>query len=154
MQKKHRQLDAPERGICNDDDPIGVGLAPGNTIHYGSLEFIIDHLGRLHLSPQGWDSNAIFIGMAHSMSLSQRTALEESSCEDVATSGTEGSLGSFGPRGCNVVTLTDPIIDAQVPEGTPVVQTIPIVTVRMAAPQPGMELLPDQQQAYQEEQPA
>jgi hypothetical protein len=92
--------------------------------------------------------------MAYNRSLSQCTALKESSGEDVATSGTEGGLGSSGPRGCNVVTSTDPIIDAHVPEGTPIVQTIPTVTVRTTVPQSGMELLPDQQQAYQEEQQA
>jgi hypothetical protein len=38
--------------ITNNNNPTGVGLAPGSTIHFGSLEFIADRLGRLSLSPQ------------------------------------------------------------------------------------------------------
>jgi hypothetical protein len=53
-----------------------------------------------------------------------------------------------------VVTSTDPIIATLVPESTPTLQTIPMVTVWMAAPKLGMKPLPDQQQAYQEEQQA
>jgi hypothetical protein len=47
-----------------------------------------------------------------------------------------------------VVTLTLPIITTQA------LLTIPTVKVQKATPQPGMEVLPDQQQAYQEEQQA
>jgi hypothetical protein len=39
-------------------------------------------------------------------------------------------------------------------KNTLALQTIPTVTVQMAVPQSGMELLPDQQQAYQVEQQA
>jgi hypothetical protein len=48
----------------------------------------------------------------------------------------------------------DPIITTLVLENTPTLQTIPMATVRMAAPQQGLEPLPDQQQAYQVEQQA
>jgi hypothetical protein len=41
----------------------------------------------------------------------------------------------------------DPTIAVLVPESTLTHQTIPMVMVRMVAPQPGMEPLPDQQQA-------
>jgi hypothetical protein len=83
--------------IANDDNPIGVGLALSSTIDFNSLEFIVDCLGHLSISPQGWDSDTIFVGMAHNGSLSKRTALEESSGEDITTSGADGSLGSSGP---------------------------------------------------------
>jgi hypothetical protein len=53
-----------------------------------------------------------------------------------------------------VVTPTYPIISTPVPESNLVVQTIPTVMVWTVEPRPGMELLPDQQQAYQEEQQA
>jgi hypothetical protein len=56
--------------IANDNNPTDVGLAPASTIHFSSLGFVADRLGRLSLSPQGWDSDAIFVGMAHSGSLS------------------------------------------------------------------------------------
>jgi hypothetical protein len=53
-----------------------------------------------------------------------------------------------------VVTPADPITATPAPENTPALQTILTVTVRTMVPQLGMELLPDQQQAYQEEQQA
>jgi hypothetical protein len=48
----------------------------------------------------------------------------------------------------------DPIITTPISESTLVLQTILTVMLQTTAPQPGMELLPDQQQAYQEEQQA
>jgi hypothetical protein len=92
--------------------------------------------------------------MVHNGSPSLHTALEESSDEDSAVSGTRGSSGSPGPRGCNVVTPTDPIAATPAPENTPALQTILMVTVQTVVPQLGMEFLPNQQQAYQEEQQA
>jgi hypothetical protein len=80
------------------------------------------------------------------------TTLKESSDEDGAASGTGGTYGSLAPPGCNVVTATDPIITTPDSENTPALQTILTVIVRMTVPQPGMELLPDQQQAYKEGQ--
>jgi hypothetical protein len=65
---------------------------------------------------------------------------------------TLGELGSPRPRGCNVVTSTVPITTTPALENTLALQTILMLTVRTAAPQPRMELLLVQQQAYQEEQ--
>jgi hypothetical protein len=53
-----------------------------------------------------------------------------------------------------VATPRAPITTTLAPESTPVLLTIPTVTVQTAAPQPDMELLPNQQQAYQEEEQA
>jgi hypothetical protein len=39
--------------IANDNNPTDVGLAPGCTIHFGSLEFIADRFGHLSFSPMG-----------------------------------------------------------------------------------------------------
>jgi hypothetical protein len=36
--------------IANGDNSTGVGLDPGHTIHFGSLEFTTDRLIRLSLS--------------------------------------------------------------------------------------------------------
>jgi hypothetical protein len=46
--------------VANDDNLTNTGLAPGSTIHFGSLEFTVDGLGRLSLSPKEWDSSVIF----------------------------------------------------------------------------------------------
>jgi hypothetical protein len=37
--------------VANINNPTGASLAPGNTIHFGSLEFTVDRLSRLSLSP-------------------------------------------------------------------------------------------------------
>jgi hypothetical protein len=83
--------------IANGNNPTGIGLAPGETIYFGSLEFTTDHFGRLSLSPNGEDSGAIFVGMVHSGSSSLHTALEELSDEGNATSGKGGSFGLPDP---------------------------------------------------------
>jgi hypothetical protein len=102
--------------IANDNNPTGVGLAQGNTIDFGGLEFIADRFGHLSLSP----------------------SVEELRCH-VHGNGPQwvtfsmypsrGVLWQGRPRGCNVVTSTDPIITIPVLEGTPALQTIPTVTV-------------------------
>jgi hypothetical protein len=83
--------------IANGNNPTGIGLAPGETIYFGSLEFTTDHFGRLSLSPNVEDSGAIFVGMVHSGSSSLHTALEELSDEGNATSGKGGSSGLPDP---------------------------------------------------------
>jgi hypothetical protein len=50
-----------------------------------------------------------------------------------------------------VVTLTVPITTTLALKNTLALQTIPTITVRTVAPQTGMEILPIQQQAYQED---
>jgi hypothetical protein len=76
--------------IANNNNPTSIDLAPGSAIHFASLEFITDHLGRLSLSPQEWDSSTLFIGMVHSGSPTLRTALEESFDKDDIASGVFG----------------------------------------------------------------
>jgi hypothetical protein len=83
--------------IANGNNSTSIGLTPGSTIHFGSLEFTANRLGRLCLSPQVWDSSAIFIAMVRIGSSSLRTTLEESSVEDGAASGTRGGSGFPGP---------------------------------------------------------
>jgi hypothetical protein len=90
--------------VANGSNPIGVGLALGETICFGSLEFTTDHLGGLSLSPQEGDPGALFMGMVHSGSPSLHTAIKDSFDEGGTTSGEGGSSGSPNPRGCNMVT--------------------------------------------------
>jgi hypothetical protein len=80
----------------------------------------------------------MFIQIVHNGSPSWCTPLEEFSNENGATSSARGSLGSPDHRGCNVVTLMDPMNARSVPESTPDFQTIPTITVRMVVPQLGM----------------
>jgi hypothetical protein len=83
--------------VANDNYPTGIGLASGNTIHFRSLVFTADHLGRLSLTLQEWDSGTIFVGMVHNRSPSLSTVLKESSNEDITTSGAGGNFESSGP---------------------------------------------------------
>jgi hypothetical protein len=131
--------------IANDNNPTGIGLTPRETIRFGNLEFIIDRLGRLSLSPVEGDSGAIFVGMVHNGSPSLHTALKDSSEEGGTTSGIGGSSGYPSSRGCNVAILTVPITTTPVLENTPTLLTILTVMVWTVAPQLGMELLPNQQ---------
>jgi hypothetical protein len=39
--------------IANSNNPTGVNLAPGSTIHNGSLEFVTNHFGHLMFLPRG-----------------------------------------------------------------------------------------------------
>jgi hypothetical protein len=87
--------------------------------------------------------------MLHSGSPSLHTTLKDSSDVGSVTLGAKGSSGFPDPRGCNVVTSILPITATSAPENTLAHLTILMVTVRTTAPQPGMEILPDQQSAYQ-----
>jgi hypothetical protein len=82
---------------CSDNNLTSVGLALGNTICFGSLEFTADHLGCLSLPPLEWDSGAIFVGTVHNGSPSLCTTLEESFDEDGVASGVGGSIGRPTP---------------------------------------------------------
>jgi hypothetical protein len=131
--------------VANTNNPTSIGLTPGETIWFGSLEFTVDRLACLSLSPEEGDSGTIFVGMVHSGLLSLHTTLDDSSNEGDATSGVGGSSGSLIPLGCNVITPTVPITTTLVPKNTPALLTILMVTVQTTTPQLGMELLLDQQ---------
>jgi hypothetical protein len=85
--------------IANGRNPTGIGLAPGKIIHFCTLEFTADRLGRLSLSPKERDQGAIFIRMVHNGLPSLHSTLEDSSDEDGTTSGTGGALDPPDPEG-------------------------------------------------------
>jgi hypothetical protein len=80
--------------FANSSNAIGVILALSKTIHFGSLEFIVDRLGILSLSHNERDSSAIFVGMVHTGSMSSHTTPKDSTDESGTTSGVGGSSGS------------------------------------------------------------
>jgi hypothetical protein len=47
--------------VANGNNPTGVGLTLGETICFDNLEFTVDRLGRLSLSPEEGDSGTIFV---------------------------------------------------------------------------------------------
>jgi hypothetical protein len=85
--------------IANASNPTGVGLAPGKTIYFGSLEFTVDCLGHLSLSPLEGDSGAIFVGMVHNGMPSLHTTLEDSFNEGGAASGKGEAPDRPAPEG-------------------------------------------------------
>jgi hypothetical protein len=62
--------------IANRNNLTDVGLVPGETICFSSLEFTANCFGHLNLSLEGDDLGFIFIGMMHSGSPSLHTILE------------------------------------------------------------------------------
>jgi hypothetical protein len=137
--------------ITDDNHQADVGFTLGETSHFGSLKFIADRFCNLSLSPEGNDSGAAFIGMAHSGSPSLHTIFKESTDQDDTTSSGGGNSSFPISRGCNMLTLTIPITTTLPPKGTLAHLAIPMIPLRIAALQPDTRLLPDQQQAYQEE---
>jgi hypothetical protein len=72
--------------------------------------------------------------MVHSGSPYLHTVLKDSSDEGGTASGEGGSSRSPEPRGCNVVTLTIPIITTLMLKNTLALLTIPTVLVRTITP--------------------
>jgi hypothetical protein len=70
------------------DKTIDTGFALGETIRFGSLEFIANRFSSLGLSPEGNDSGTVFVGTVHSGSSSLHTILEEfANVDDTTSSG-------------------------------------------------------------------
>jgi hypothetical protein len=60
------------------EHPTCGGFSLGETVHFGSLEFIADYFDSLSLSAKGSDSGAIFMGTTHSGSQSLWAMIEDS----------------------------------------------------------------------------
>jgi hypothetical protein len=68
------------------------GISLGETVHFGSLELIVNCFDSLGLSPKGSDSSVIFIEATRSGSPSLRAMIEDSTDEFYTTSSGEGSF--------------------------------------------------------------
>jgi hypothetical protein len=90
---------SPKPTVVTDSNRlIDVGFTLGKTIRFSSLDFITNCFGTLSLSPEGNDSDAMFVGMVHSGSPSLHTVLEESANEgNIASSG--GGRASLSSEG-------------------------------------------------------
>jgi hypothetical protein len=130
--------------VANGNNLTGIGLAPGETICFGSLEFTADCFRKLSLSPKGCDSGAVFVRMVHRGSLCLHTVLEDSPDESDTGSSRGGSFGSLDPRGCNVVIPIVSISTTPMLEDTLVLLTTLTVPLQTSALQLGTALLSEQ----------
>jgi hypothetical protein len=54
--------------VSNDGERLACGgFSSGETIHFGGVEFIVDHFGDLSLTPRGSDSDATPMGAQPTM---------------------------------------------------------------------------------------
>jgi hypothetical protein len=134
----------PELAITADDIYLlGALLTQDEAIHFECLKFITDPSHDQGLLPEGNNSGAVFMGMAHSGSPSLHAILKESPSEDDSTL-INGESSDFPiPRECNMVTSAIPIATMPPPEETPTLQTIPAVQQWTTVPQPDTRLLPE-----------
>jgi hypothetical protein len=86
--------------IATDRECLSYGaLSLSETIHFGSLQFIVDRFGGLSLSPMGEGSDAIVIGSACSGPPSPLRAMMGDSVEEVQmASDGEGRIDFPSPR--------------------------------------------------------
>jgi hypothetical protein len=106
--------------VATDDEHLWCGGFPlGETIHFGSLEFITDHFGGLSLSPLGDGSDAIIMGSAHDGPLSPLRAVTGDSVEEFhTTSDGEGRINLPSPRSHGTGALCAPTTAISWPEST------------------------------------
>jgi hypothetical protein len=121
----------------------GISFTLGETIHFGSLEFIAGHFGPMRLSSKENDSGIVFIGMVHNRSSSLHAILEDSIDEgEIASS--RGRSSSFPiSQEFNMVTPTIPITTTQLLEGNPMTLAIAAVSLCTVVQQLDTRLPPE-----------
>jgi hypothetical protein len=103
------------------------GFSLDETIHFGSLEFIINCFGSLSFSPKENNSSTIFVETVRNESPSLCTIIEDSIDEFYMTSSGEGNSGFPISRRCSMGTPPTPITTTPWSEDAPPLQTITTV---------------------------
>jgi hypothetical protein len=171
--RKHRQLVRQEGGFVacfplnvsivrsstliittNSKYPTCGGFSLGETVHFGSLKFIVDYFGSLSLSPMGSDSSTVFIGTTCNGSPSLRTIDEDSTDEFYTTSSEEGSSGLPISWRRNMGTPLAPIATTPRQEDAQTPQTMMMVPPWTIVPRPDTGLPLEQWHAFWEGQQA
>jgi hypothetical protein len=141
--------------VITDGEHLTCGdFSPGETIFFGSLEFIIDYFGTLSLSLKGSDSGTVFVGTAHCGSPSLCTILKDSTNELYTAPSGEGSSGLPVPQRRSMGTSPAPIVTTPWLEDAPTPQTMTTVPPRTIALRPDTGLPPEQRHAFREGQRA
>jgi hypothetical protein len=96
--------------VSNDVERLTcAGFSLGETICFGSLEFIINCFSGLSLSPKGSDPGTVFMGTTCNGSPSLRTTIKDSTEEFYMTSSGEGSSDLLVSRRHDTRALLAPV---------------------------------------------
>jgi hypothetical protein len=109
------------------------GFSLGETIHFGSLEFIVDYFSVLSLPPRRDDSNAAAMGSTHSGPPSSLAITGDSTEEFHMASDEEGGLGLHCLRKHSMGASPAPVSTMAWPENTPTTQVMTMIPPRPVA---------------------
>jgi hypothetical protein len=111
------------------------GISLGETIHFGSLEFITDYFDGLSLSPRRDSSDAAFMGSTYCEPPSPLRAMIGDSTEELHTTlGGERGSDLPSPRRHDVGALPTPTTTISWSENTPTTQAMTTIPPRSAVP--------------------
>jgi hypothetical protein len=121
-------VDSSMLAVTTDSERLTCGgFYLGETICFGSLEFIIDCFGSLSFSRKGSDSCTIFVGTTCSRSPSLHAMIEDSTNEFYMTSSREGSSGLLPSWRRSMRALPAPITTTAWPKDALTTQTMMMV---------------------------
>jgi hypothetical protein len=123
-----------ERLLCD-------GFTLGETICFGSLEFIADYFSGLSLSPRRDGSDAVVVGSSRSEPPSRLRAMIGDSLEEFHTaSDGEGGVDLPSPRWHGTGASPTPATTISCPENAPTTHAMVTIPLQQAAPWPDTDL--------------